>query len=119
MDNELKIQLPKFVTLPGVACSSGGLAVGNFARTEPVPQDPLTTQRSLRFQLAISSSNCTGSLGVNIYNVDPPKSAGEDFVIDTNAVFSRSLPQTADYGLPILRVTYRAVRLFSGNRPKS
>ncbi len=102
LDHELKIQLPKFVTLPGVACSSGGLAVGNFARTEPVPQDPSKTQRSLRFQLAISSSNCTGSLGVNIYNIDPPKSAGEDFVIDTNAVFSRPLLQTADYGLPIV-----------------
>jgi hypothetical protein len=102
LDNSLKILLPNFATLPGIACSSGGLAVGSFARTEPVPQDPSKTQPSLKLQLAISTSNCAGSLGVNIYNVDPPKSAGGDFVIDTNAVLSRSLPQAADYGLPII-----------------
>jgi hypothetical protein len=102
LDSGLKIRLPSFVVLPGVACSSGGLAVGDFARTEAVGQDPQKTQLSLKLQLAISSSNCAGSLGVNVYNIDPPKTAGADFGIDTNAVLSRSLPETADYGLPIV-----------------
>ncbi len=102
LDNDLKFRLPDFVELPGVACSSGGLSVGSFARTEPVPQHPSETQPSLRFQLAISTSNCAGGAGVNIYNVDPPASADQNFVINTNAALSRSLPQTADYGLPII-----------------
>jgi hypothetical protein len=55
LDNNLKIRLPKLVTLPGVACSSGGLSVGNFARTEPVRQYPSKTQFSLKFQLTIST----------------------------------------------------------------
>ena len=101
-DHSLKIQLPSFVPLPGIHCSSGGLAVGDFARTEPAPQGPSKAQPSLKFQLAISSSNCAGSLGVNIYNIDPPSTTGQDFIINPNAVLSRSLPQTADYGLPII-----------------
>lgn len=102
MANDLTIRLPKFLTLPGVACSVGGLAVGNFARTEPVPQDPSKTQRSLKDQLAISTSNCAGSLGVNIYNVDPPEDAGQDFVINPSAVLSRTLSQTRDRNFPIV-----------------
>jgi len=100
-DNSLKIRIPSFVLLRGIACSSG-LAAGDFARTEPVPQDPSKTQPSLKFQLAVSSSDCAGSLAVNIYNVDPPAKAGQDFIINPNAILSRSLPQTADYGLPIV-----------------
>ncbi len=102
LNNNLQIRLPAFLVLPGVACSNRGLAVGGFARTEPVPQDPSKTQLSLKLQLAISTSNCAGSRGLNIYNVDPPKTAGTDFGIDTNAVLSRSLPQTANYGAPII-----------------
>ena len=102
LDDNLQIRLPAFVALPGVACTNRGLAVGGFARTEPVPQNPSKSQLSLKLQLAIGTSNCARSLGVNIYNVDPPKTAGTDFVIDTKAVLSRSLPQTVNYGAPII-----------------
>ena len=102
LDASLRIRLPTLVALPGVACTDGGLAVGSFARTEPVPQDPSKTQPSLKLQLAISTSNCAGSHGLNIYNIDPPTTEGGDFVMNKNAVLSRSLPQAADYGLPII-----------------
>ncbi len=103
-DNNLKIHYPKFIVLPGIACSSG-LATGNFARTEPEPQDPSKTQLSFKLQLAISSSNCSGSLGVNIYNVDLPKIPGGDFVIDPNQAFGNHTTdpnRTKFYGLPIV-----------------
>ena len=102
LDASLRIRLPTLVALPGVACTDGGLAVGSFARTEPVPQDPSKTQPSLKLQLAISTSDCAGSHGLNIYNIDPPTTEGGDFVMNANAVLSRSLPQAADYGLPII-----------------
>ena len=103
-DNALKIRYPKLLVLPGIACSSG-LATGNFARTEPVPQNPSKTQLSFKLQLAISSSNCSGSLGVNIYNVDLPKTPGGDFVIDPNQAFGSSTTdpsRTKFYGLPVV-----------------
>ncbi len=102
LDASLRIRLPTLVALPGVACTDGGLAVGSFARTEPVPQDPSKIQPSLKLQLAINTSNCSGNHGLNIYNIDPPMTEGGDFVMNTNAVLSRSLPQAADYGLPII-----------------
>jgi hypothetical protein len=118
LDDNLRIAHPLFAALPGVACSSSGFAVGGFARTEPIPQDPSKTQRSLNLQLAITTSNCAGSLGVNIYNVDPPKTAGADFVIDTNAILSRSLPQNADYGLPIIAGDIQARSVILGQPTK-
>ena len=102
MNDELEIRLPTFVALPNVACSIGGLAVGNFARTEPVPEDPSKTQRSLKYQLAISTSDCASTLGVNIYDVNPPASSAQPFVVDPTAVLSRDLTQTRDRNLPIV-----------------
>jgi FG-GAP-like repeat len=103
-DNTLKIRYPKFIVLSGIACSSG-LSVGNFARTEPDPQDPSKTQLSFKLQLAISSSNCQGSMGLNIYNVDVPNKPGGDFVINPNQVFGNHMidpNRTKYYGLPIV-----------------
>jgi hypothetical protein len=89
-DNALNIHLPNFTVAP-VTCSTPGLAVGNFSRTEPVPQDPSKTQLSFKLQLAIENDNCAGrDMGLNIFNVNPPASPSEDFVVDRNPAFSKT-----------------------------
>ncbi len=99
-DNALKIRYPtSLFKLPNITCSSG-LTVGNFDRTEPVPQDPTKTQLSFKLQLAVSSSDCRGSIAAEIYNVDPPKSPGQDFTI-AQALGGTIPNQGQYYGLPI------------------
>ncbi len=97
-DTNLQIHLPTFLAA-NVGCSSG-LAVGSFARTDPDPQDPTKTQPSLKSQLAITTeygNTCVDaeSLGIHIYNVDPPARMGQDFVIEPKAVYSAEF--TNDY----------------------
>lgn len=73
-NNTLKFRLPNFTVVP-VACSTPGLAVGNFSRTEPIPQDPSKSQLSFKLQLAIETDNCGGKdIGLQIFNVNPPLS---------------------------------------------
>jgi hypothetical protein len=119
-NNVLKVNFPKLVVLSSIACSSG-LAVGNFARTEPVPQDPSKTQLSFKLQLAISSSNCSGSLGVNIYNVNLPATPGADFVVDPNQAFGNSTTdpnRTRFYGLPIVAADVQGRSIVVGDPTK-
>ncbi len=89
-DNKLKIRLPAFAVAP-VSCSTPGLAVGNFSRTEPVPQDPSKTQLSLTLQLAIKTDNCAGrDVGLNIFTVDPPKTPDGNFTVDPKQAFTKT-----------------------------
>ncbi len=89
-DNTLKIRLPAFTVAP-VSCSKPGLAVGNFSRTEPVPQDPSKTQLSFTLQLAIKTDNCAGrDVGLNIFNVNPPKTADGEFTVDPKQAFTKT-----------------------------
>jgi hypothetical protein len=89
-DNTLKIRLPNFTVAP-VTCSTPGLAVGNFSRTEPVPQDPSKTQLSFKLQLAIETDNCGArDMGLNIFNVNPPTSPSADFVVERSYAFTET-----------------------------
>ncbi|MBV9303841.1 MAG: hypothetical protein JOY53_17165 [Acidobacteriaceae bacterium] len=89
-DKILNIRLPNFTIAPP-ACSTPGLAVGNFSRTEPIPQDPSKTQLSLKLQLAIETYNCFGrDMGLNIFNVNPPTSSSGDFVVEQTQAFTKT-----------------------------
>ncbi len=78
-DSQLHILYPPFHSAPNIVCSAG-LAAGNFARTDPDPSKPGTTQPSLKQQIAISTSDCNGNnLGLTIYNVEPP-AAGSQYL---------------------------------------
>lgn len=89
-DNALRFRLPQLTVAP-VFCSTPGLAVGNFSRTEAVPQDPSKTQASFRLQLAIQTDNCAGrDMGLNIFNVNPPGAPSEDFIVERQSAFSKT-----------------------------
>ena len=89
-DNSLNIRLPNFTVVP-VACSTPGLAVGNFSRTEQVPQDPSKTQLSFKLQLALETDSCSGShIGLNIFDVNPPATASEEFTVERNPAFTKT-----------------------------
>jgi hypothetical protein len=94
-DNALNIHLPNFTVAP-VACSTPGLAVGNFSRTEPIPQDPSKTQLSFKLQLAIETDTCGASrhIGLNIFNVDPPNSLGEEFKVERTQAYTKTTDQS-------------------------
>lgn len=100
-DTTLKARFPeKLYHAAGIACSTG-LAVGNFARTEPVPADPSRSQPSLNLQLAFSSSDCQSKIAAEIYNVNPPQTVGGSFTI--NQVLGGELSgQDRYFGLPLI-----------------
>ncbi|MBV9303840.1 MAG: hypothetical protein JOY53_17160 [Acidobacteriaceae bacterium] len=89
-DNTLKFRLPNFTVAP-VACSTPGLAVGNFSRTEPIPQDPSKMQISFKLQLAIETDNCGGrDMGLNIFNVNPPSSPSGEFTVERTQAYTNT-----------------------------
>jgi hypothetical protein len=105
-DTALKIRAPKFTVVP-VACSTPRLAVGNFSRTDPIPQNPSQMQPSLRLQLAIQTDSCTANspIGLNIFNVDPPAAAGGDFTVAASPAYTKTTsdPNWVAYlGTPIV-----------------
>ncbi|MBV9033903.1 MAG: hypothetical protein JO182_05365 [Acidobacteriaceae bacterium] len=90
LDNTLKIRPPQWIVAP-VGCSTPGLAVGNFSRTEPVPQDPNKLRLSLKLQLAIETDNCRGgAMGLNIFNVEPPPTPDGNFTVIRDQAFTRT-----------------------------
>ena len=106
-DTALQIHVPTFTDPGGYGCNNG-MAVGSFARTDPNPQDPVKTQASLKSQIAITSTfppDCKGSLGIHIFNVDPPPALGKDFLIDPNQAFFEELAdpsQAQFYGYSVV-----------------
>jgi hypothetical protein len=104
-DSELKMRSPEFATVP-VTCSTPGLSVGNFSRTEPVPQDPSKTQVSFKLQLAIETDNCSArDMGLNIFNVNPPNSPSGNFTVDATPAFTQTTNESTwlQYiGMPIV-----------------
>ncbi|MBV9268017.1 MAG: hypothetical protein JO061_17750, partial [Acidobacteriaceae bacterium] len=100
-NSNLKVRFPQTLFMAaGITCSTG-LAVGNFARTEPVPTNPSKTQPSLKLQLAFSSSDCTSKIAAEVYNVDPPQTAGGDFTL-TQALGGQLAGQDQYFNLPLV-----------------